>query len=105
MNVLFDGEKACGRMNRADRFAALTIAFVQRNGESIPVRAAGDLAQNQIRAWKIGNHQSGPALSAATIARGKGMTTISPATGLTTRYPLLVSSNRAPEQIRSARRR
>ena len=31
-------------------FAALTIAFIQRNGESVAVRAAGDLTQNQIRA-------------------------------------------------------
>src|SRR5262249_21748275 len=38
-------------------FAAFTIAFIQWNGESIPVPAACDLAQNQIRAWKIGNYQ------------------------------------------------
>src|SRR5207244_2457696 len=45
-------------------FAAFTIGIVQRNSERIPVRAARDLAQNQIRAWKISNDQSGPALSA-----------------------------------------
>src|SRR5436190_23809303 len=36
-------------------FAALTIGFIQRNSESVPVRAARDLAKNQIRAWKIGD--------------------------------------------------
>src|SRR5882724_11672515 len=48
-------------------FAALTIAFIQRHGESIPVRAACDLAENQIRPRKIGNHQCGPALSGGRI--------------------------------------
>jgi len=37
--------------------------MIQRNGESIGVRAARDLAENQVRAGKIGNHQSGPAFS------------------------------------------
>jgi hypothetical protein len=47
-DVLFDGEKAL-RTNDAGLtdFAALTITFVQWDGESIPVRAARDLAQNQ----------------------------------------------------------
>jgi hypothetical protein len=35
------------------------------------VRAAGDLAKNQIRAWKIGKHQSGPALSGGRISPRK----------------------------------
>src|SRR5207247_4263200 len=51
--------------------AAFTIAIVQRNGESIPVCPARDLAENQIRAWKIGNHQSGTPLFAATISARK----------------------------------
>jgi len=37
--------------------AVLKIATIQRNRESIRVRAARDLAENQIRAWKIGNYQ------------------------------------------------
>jgi hypothetical protein len=69
------------------------------------VRAAGDLAENQIRAWKIGNHQCGPALSGGRIVPPNGITTISPATGLTMRHPLLESSNRAQAQTRSAPRR
>jgi hypothetical protein len=72
-DVLFDSEKAL-RTNEAGLtdFAALTIAFIQRNSERIPVSAAGDLAQNQIRARKIGNHQSWPALSAIGARKGNG---------------------------------
>jgi hypothetical protein len=64
-DVLFDREKSL-RANEAGviDLAAFAIAAVQRDGESIPVRAACDLAENQIRAWKIGNHQCGTALSA-----------------------------------------
>jgi hypothetical protein len=36
--------------------AAFKIAAIQRNGEGIVVSAARDLAENQVRAWKIGNH-------------------------------------------------
>src|SRR6266516_6311318 len=65
---MFNGEKSL-RTNEArlTEFAAFTIAGIQRNGESIVMRAARDLAENQIRAWKIGNYQSGPALSAGNI--------------------------------------
>src|SRR5262249_38815839 len=71
-DALFDGEKPL----RPDKAwltdpAAFTIASVQRNGESIPVCAAGDLAQNQIRAWKIGNDQSGPLPFPAAISARK----------------------------------
>ena len=54
--VLFDAEKAL-RANEARLIdlAALTIAAIERNGESIPVCAAGDLAKNQICAGKISN--------------------------------------------------
>ena len=57
--MLLDAEESL-RPNEAGLtdFAALAIAFIQWNGESVPVSAACDLAQNQIRAWKIGNHQS-----------------------------------------------
>src|SRR5216110_1203351 len=63
--MLFDHEKSL-RANEAGLidFAALTIAFIQRNGERIPVRAAGNLAENQIRPGKIGNDQRRPAFSA-----------------------------------------
>src|SRR5439155_4580279 len=56
---------------RLPDFAAFTIGFIQRNGERIPVRAGRDLAQNQIRTWKIGNHQSGSPLFAAAISARK----------------------------------
>jgi hypothetical protein len=71
-DVVFKCEKSL-RPNEAwlTDLAALTIGVVQRNGESIPVRAARDLAQNQIRAWKIGNHQSGTPLFAAAISARK----------------------------------
>src|SRR5437764_14692236 len=50
-HMLFDAEKTL-RTNEAGcfDFASFTIGFVQRNGESIPVCAARDLAKNQIRA-------------------------------------------------------
>ena len=56
--MLFDTEKSL-RTNKARpiEFAAFTVAFIQRNSERIPVPAAGDLAENQIRTRKIGNHQ------------------------------------------------
>jgi len=56
-DVVFKSEKSL-RPNKArlTEFAAFKIAGIQRNGEGIPVRAARDLAQNQIRAWKIGNY-------------------------------------------------
>src|SRR5215469_7886490 len=68
--MLFDGEKPL-RTNETwlTNFAALTIAFIQWNGESVPVPSAGNLAENQIRAWKIGNHQCRPALSVGSRKR------------------------------------
>jgi hypothetical protein len=68
--VLFDCEKAL-RTNKARpvELAALTIAFIQRNRERIPVPAAGDLAQNQIRAREIGNDQRRPAFSAVAARK------------------------------------
>ncbi|PYL71557.1 MAG: hypothetical protein DMF26_19020 [Verrucomicrobia bacterium] len=46
LDFCFDGEKAL-RTDEAGLtdFAAFTIAFVQWDDESVPVRAAGDLAQ------------------------------------------------------------
>jgi hypothetical protein len=48
--VLLDREKAL-RANEARLIdlAAFTIASIQRDGKTIEVRAAGDLAENQIR--------------------------------------------------------
>src|SRR5436309_835196 len=64
-DVLFDAEQSLRTDEaRLRKLAAFKIAASQRNGESIGVRAAGDLAENQIFSWKISNHQSGPALSA-----------------------------------------
>jgi hypothetical protein len=51
--------------------APFKIGAIQRNGESIVMRAAGDLAENQVLAWKIVDHQSGPALSAGRIGPRK----------------------------------
>ena len=70
--MLFDSEKPL----RTDEtwvieLAALTITFIEWNCERIPVRATRDLTENQIRAWKIGNHQSGPLLFAAAISARK----------------------------------
>jgi hypothetical protein len=64
-HLLLHGEKSL-RTNEAGPtdLAAFTIAVIQRDGESIPVCAARDLTQNQIRAWKIGDHQCRPLLSA-----------------------------------------
>jgi hypothetical protein len=71
-NVLLDGEKSL-RTDEAGLIdlAALAIAAVQWDGESIPMRAARNLAENQIRAWKIGDHQSGPVLSGGRIVPRK----------------------------------
>jgi hypothetical protein len=62
---MFDAEKAL-RTNetRLIDLAALTIGTIQRNGKPIGVRATGDLTENQIGAWKVGNHKSGSTLSA-----------------------------------------
>ena len=46
--------------------AVFTIAVVQWNSESVPVRAARDLAENQIRPGKIGDDQC-----RATFSRGR----------------------------------
>src|SRR5919106_4956285 len=64
-DVLFDGEKPL-RTNEAwlIDLAALTIGTIQWNGESIPVCSTRDLAQNQICARQISNHQSRPMHSA-----------------------------------------
>src|SRR5713101_4515921 len=51
--------------------AAFKIGAIQRNRESVGMRAARDLAENQVRAGKIGNHQSGPSLSAGRIGPRK----------------------------------
>src|SRR5437667_11900215 len=69
---MFNGEKWL-RTNEAwlRELAAFTIANIQRNGESIVMRAARDLAENQILVWKIGNHQSGSALSGGKIGPRK----------------------------------
>jgi hypothetical protein len=70
--VVFKCEESL-RTNEAwlAELAAFKIAAIQGNGEGIGVSAARDLAENQIRAWKIGNHQSGPALAAGRIGPRK----------------------------------
>ena len=81
--------------------ALFTIAVIQRNGESVPVCAAGDLAKNQSAPGRSAMTRAGRRFPPAESDGGNGMATISPATGLTMRHPLLVSSNRVPEPIRS----
>jgi hypothetical protein len=71
-DVLLYSEKPLGANETwLIELAAFTIAFVQWNGERIPVRATRNLAQNQIRAWKISNDQSGTPLFGATISARK----------------------------------
>jgi len=67
-----NGEKPL-RTNEAlmAELAAFKIGAIQRNGESIEMRATGDLAENQILAWKIVDYQSGPALPAGGIGLRK----------------------------------
>src|SRR4030095_16201977 len=63
--VMLECEKALrANVARLIDSSALTIATIQRDRKTIEVRAAGDLAENQVRSWKIDNHKSGPALSA-----------------------------------------
>ena len=71
-DVLFDREQSLwtNKGGLID-FTAFTIAAVQRDGESIPVRATRDLTKNQISTWEIGNYQGGTSLSAATIRARK----------------------------------
>jgi hypothetical protein len=67
-----NGEKSL-RTNEAlvGELSVFKIGAIQRNGESIVMRAAGDLAENQILAWKIVNYESGPAFSAGGIGPRK----------------------------------
>src|SRR5206468_10422610 len=53
------------------KLSVFKIGTIQRNGECIEMRPARDLAENQILAWKIVDHQSGPALSAGSIGPRK----------------------------------
>jgi hypothetical protein len=67
-DAAINGEKAL-RTNEAlvGELAPFKIGTIQRNGETIVMRAARDLAENQVLAWKIVDHQSGPAFSAGGI--------------------------------------
>jgi hypothetical protein len=66
--MLLDSEKSLWTNEAGPiELAALAIAFIQRDGECIPVPAACDLAENQICAWKICDHQSGPAFFAGRV--------------------------------------
>ena len=50
--VMFKCEKPLrANVARLIDLAALTIATVQRDRKTIEVRAAGDLTENQVRAW------------------------------------------------------
>jgi hypothetical protein len=63
--VMFESEKPLrANVARLIDLPALTIATIQRDRKTIEVRAAGDLAENQVGARQIGNHESGSALSA-----------------------------------------
>src|SRR5215813_4803512 len=62
---MFECEKAL-RSNVAGLIdlATLKIATIQRDRKTIVMRTACYLAENQIRSRKIGDHKSGPTLSA-----------------------------------------
>jgi hypothetical protein len=63
--VMFDCENPLrANVARLIDLAALKIATIQRDRKTIEVRAAGDLAENQVRTRQIGNHESGSTLSA-----------------------------------------
>ena len=51
-DVVFDTEKSL-RTNEAGLIdlTAFTIGFIKRDGKTIGMRAAGDLAEDQVRAW------------------------------------------------------
>jgi hypothetical protein len=51
------------------KLSVFEIGTIQWNGESIVMRPGGDLAENQILAWKLVDYQSGPALSTGGIIR------------------------------------
>jgi hypothetical protein len=67
-DTLFDRKKAL-RPDEAclTDLATFTVGIVERNGERIPVCAAGYLTQNQICAWKIGNDQGGTLSSGSIV--------------------------------------
>jgi hypothetical protein len=67
-----NGEKSL-RTNEAlvRELASFEIGAIQRNGESIEMRAARDLTENQILAWRVVDHQGRPALSAGDIGPWK----------------------------------
>src|SRR5215813_1173616 len=69
-DAMFECEKTL-RANEAGLvdLPALAIAAIQWNGKPIEVRAAGDLAKNQVRARKIGDHKSGSTLSAIALRK------------------------------------
>jgi hypothetical protein len=51
-DVVLDAEESLwANVARLIDLAALTIATIQRDRETIEVRATGDLAENQIGAW------------------------------------------------------
>jgi hypothetical protein len=64
-DVMFQCEKALRpNVARLIDLPAFTITLIQGDDIPIKMRAARYLAQNQIGAWKISNHQCRPALSA-----------------------------------------
>src|SRR6266498_3906967 len=68
--VMFQCEKPLrANVARLIELPALTIATIQRDRETIEVRAAGDLAENQIGSWKIGDYKSRPPLSAIGLRK------------------------------------
>jgi hypothetical protein len=67
-----NGEKSL-RTNEAlvGELSVFKIGTIHRNGESIEMRAAGDLTENQILAWRVVDHQGRPVLSAGDIGPWK----------------------------------
>jgi len=55
--VVFKGEKSLRtNKSRLRELSAFKVADIKRNGEGVVMCTARDLAENQVRAWKIGNH-------------------------------------------------
>jgi hypothetical protein len=70
-DVMFQCEKPLwANVARLVDLAAFTIGTIQWDGKTIGVRATRDLAENQIGPWKIGDHKSGPSLSAIGSRKG-----------------------------------
>jgi len=69
-NAVFECENALWANETGPiELAAFTIGTIQRDGNTVRVPTAGDLAENQICARKIGDHKGGSTLSAVGVRK------------------------------------